>query len=213
MGRDGSPPTPSRLDLCRPLHNGADRIDQTTRGTMGKLVLEISISLDGFVAGPDQTLEAPLSQSGELLHEWAIATASFRRVHGMTGGQASRDSAIVEETADPPRSVKTGLRRAIAEPASCRRARRQIERAAAQAEKPVRPIVGWGHSRSQSPSFKPGGARMRALPLVPRETRWRPWPLRPVDDRLGGIRVVQVVKRGEMRWSVSVIATRSSVLG
>ena len=41
---------------------------------MAKLTLDISMSLDGFVAGPNQTLEEPLGKGGEQLHEWAFAT-------------------------------------------------------------------------------------------------------------------------------------------
>jgi hypothetical protein len=39
---------------------------------MGKLVLDISVSLDGFVAGPNQSLEEPLGEGGERLHEWVF---------------------------------------------------------------------------------------------------------------------------------------------
>jgi dihydrofolate reductase len=62
---------------------------------MGKLVIELSMSLDGFVAGPDPTLEEPLGKRGELLHEWVIATASWRRQHGMEGGEEGGDDALV----------------------------------------------------------------------------------------------------------------------
>ncbi|REJ73717.1 MAG: dihydrofolate reductase [Acidobacteria bacterium] len=46
----------------------------------------LSISLDGFAAGPDQSHEAPLGVGGEKLHEWAFATRSMRHLHGMEGG-------------------------------------------------------------------------------------------------------------------------------
>jgi dihydrofolate reductase len=63
-----------------------------------RLTLEISISLDGFVAGPNPTLEQPLGEGGELLHEWAFATRAFREQHGLDGGEDSRDSELVAET-------------------------------------------------------------------------------------------------------------------
>jgi hypothetical protein len=50
------------------------------------LTLDISMSLDGFVAGPNQTLETPLGEGGERLHEWAFAVAGFREQHGLSGG-------------------------------------------------------------------------------------------------------------------------------
>lgn len=64
---------------------------------MTRLVLDISMSLDGFVAGPNQTLEQPLGEGGEQLHGWAFAAASWRERHGLSGGEANPDSEIVEE--------------------------------------------------------------------------------------------------------------------
>ncbi len=53
---------------------------------MGKVTVDFSMSLDGFVAGPKQTLEQALGEGGERLHEWAFAAASFRENHGLPGG-------------------------------------------------------------------------------------------------------------------------------
>jgi dihydrofolate reductase len=64
---------------------------------MARLTLDISMSLDGFVAGPNQTLEQPLGQGGERLHEWAFAVASFREMHGLPGGETNVDNEVVEE--------------------------------------------------------------------------------------------------------------------
>ena len=58
---------------------------------MTTLKLDISISLDGFVAGPNQTLDAPLGEGGERLHEWATATRSFREAHGHSDDQVDAD--------------------------------------------------------------------------------------------------------------------------
>jgi dihydrofolate reductase len=46
----------------------------------------IAMSIDGFMAGPDQTLENPMGIGAQRLHQWAFATRSFRRMHGMDGG-------------------------------------------------------------------------------------------------------------------------------
>jgi hypothetical protein len=43
---------------------------------MGKVKLEISMSLDGYVAGPNPTREEPLGVGGEKLHEWIVRSAS-----------------------------------------------------------------------------------------------------------------------------------------
>jgi dihydrofolate reductase len=65
---------------------------------MGKVHVDISISLDGFVAGPNQTLEQPLGEGGERLHEWVVALKSWRERHGLSGGETGPDSEVVEET-------------------------------------------------------------------------------------------------------------------
>jgi dihydrofolate reductase len=64
------------------------------------LKLAISMSLDGFVAGPNQTLEEPLGEGGEQLHEWAIAVASWRESHGLEGGERNVDDEVLREHTD-----------------------------------------------------------------------------------------------------------------
>jgi dihydrofolate reductase len=64
---------------------------------MSKLTLDITISLDGFVAGPNQTLEQPLGEGGERLHEWVYGLASWRQAHGHEGGETNADSELLEE--------------------------------------------------------------------------------------------------------------------
>jgi dihydrofolate reductase len=65
---------------------------------MTKLVLDITMSLDGFVAGPNQTLEQPLGVGGERLHEWITGLASWREQHGHSGGETNQDSEVHEES-------------------------------------------------------------------------------------------------------------------
>jgi dihydrofolate reductase len=64
---------------------------------MSKVTCQISVSLDGFVAGPNQTLENPLGEGGEGLHEWVIATAAWREQHGRRGGERNADSEVADE--------------------------------------------------------------------------------------------------------------------
>jgi len=64
---------------------------------MSRLVLDISVSLDGFVAGPNPTLEVPLGQGGEQLHEWVVRLESWRRDHGLEGGESGPDNELVAE--------------------------------------------------------------------------------------------------------------------
>ena len=61
---------------------------------MSKLRLRISISLDGYVAGPRQSVKDPLGVGGERLHEWAFAVATFRKAHGMEGGDTGPSDQI-----------------------------------------------------------------------------------------------------------------------
>ena len=77
---------------------------------MTKLTFEISMSLDGFIAGPNATLEDPLGQGGEQLHEWVIATASWRERHGLEGGEANIDSDVVAEPLETQGAVIMGRR-------------------------------------------------------------------------------------------------------
>ena len=58
---------------------------------MGKLRLSITMSLDGYVAGPRQSADNPLGEGGIALHGWAFATRSFRAVHGLEGGESGLD--------------------------------------------------------------------------------------------------------------------------
>jgi dihydrofolate reductase len=64
---------------------------------MTKIVVDVSVSVDGFLAGPNATLEEPLGTGGETLHEWAFATRRFREQHGLEGGEDGADSEVVDE--------------------------------------------------------------------------------------------------------------------
>jgi dihydrofolate reductase len=64
---------------------------------MAKLILDLSMSLDGYIAGPDADLDQPLGVGGEQLHEWAVATKAFREAHGHEGGEESRDSDVLAD--------------------------------------------------------------------------------------------------------------------
>ena len=65
---------------------------------MSKLRLKISMSLDGFVAGPDQSLDNPLGVGGMRLHEWVFPLAAWRVTHGLPGGETSESTRVVEES-------------------------------------------------------------------------------------------------------------------
>jgi dihydrofolate reductase len=67
---------------------------------MPDLILDISVSLDGYVAGPNADLENPLGQGGMQLHEWALGTKGWREAHGYEGGEEGPDSDLTAELAN-----------------------------------------------------------------------------------------------------------------
>lgn len=64
---------------------------------MTKLKFQISVSLDGFTAGPSQSEEHPLGEGGEQLHEWVIELAAWRKPHGREGGEVNASTPIFEK--------------------------------------------------------------------------------------------------------------------
>src|SRR5258708_15081945 len=64
---------------------------------MSKLRFRITLSLDGYVAGPNQSVKDPLGVGGSMLHQWAFALAAWRAQHGLTGGEANASTKVVEE--------------------------------------------------------------------------------------------------------------------
>jgi dihydrofolate reductase len=64
---------------------------------MNTLTCHISVSLDGFVAGANQTAKDPLGQGGERLHEWAFNTDSWRQRHGLEEGERTTSSDVIDE--------------------------------------------------------------------------------------------------------------------
>jgi dihydrofolate reductase len=65
---------------------------------VSKLRFRISMSLDGFVAGPSQSVSNPLGIGGMRLHEWAFPLAQWRAMHGLEGGEVNESSSVVEES-------------------------------------------------------------------------------------------------------------------
>ena len=75
---------------------------------MGKVVAEISTSLDGYVAGPNPTLENPLGEGGEQLHEWAVRLKSWRETHGLPDGESGPDDELLAESVAATGAVVMG---------------------------------------------------------------------------------------------------------
>jgi dihydrofolate reductase len=77
---------------------------------MTRLTLDISTSLDGFIAGPNRTTEAPLGDGGLGLHEWIFGLAAWRERHGLEDGTTGADNDLVEEQLAQPGAVLMGRR-------------------------------------------------------------------------------------------------------
>jgi dihydrofolate reductase len=60
--------------------------------------LKISMSLDGFVAGPSQSVANPLGIGGMRLHQWAFPLRAWREMHGLEGGEINESTPVVEES-------------------------------------------------------------------------------------------------------------------
>ncbi len=65
---------------------------------MSKLRFKISMSLDGFVAGPSQSVDNPLGIGGMRLHEWVFPLTIWRAMHGLPGGEVDESTRVVEES-------------------------------------------------------------------------------------------------------------------
>src|SRR5919202_6720207 len=69
---------------------------------MSKLLYTSSISLDGFAAGPNQSVDEPLGVGGERLHDWFVALEAFGRIQGDPdrGGEVNESTPVVERRFD-----------------------------------------------------------------------------------------------------------------
>jgi dihydrofolate reductase len=63
---------------------------------MAKLKFQIAMSLDGYIAGPNPSVENPLGEGGMQLHEWAFELEAWRKPHGREGGVVNASTPVVE---------------------------------------------------------------------------------------------------------------------
>jgi dihydrofolate reductase len=75
---------------------------------VSKVKCQISISANGYVAGPNQGEEHPLGEGGDALHEWVVKLAAWRERHGREGGEVNASSEIFEEAAGNTGAVIMG---------------------------------------------------------------------------------------------------------
>lgn len=77
---------------------------------MGKVKAQITISLDNFMAGPNDGPDNPMGDGGERLHQWVYGLESWRKPHGLDGGKVNRDSEIIDEATANVGAVIMGRR-------------------------------------------------------------------------------------------------------
>ena len=64
---------------------------------MSKLRSSLTMSLDGYVAGPNQSVDEPLGTGGEQLHQWLLPLEAFRESHGEAGGDVNASTPVAED--------------------------------------------------------------------------------------------------------------------
>jgi hypothetical protein len=67
---------------------------------MSTLRFPITMTLDGYVAGPNQSLENPLGEGSLRIHEWVFKLKSFREMHGERGGETGTNDDVLREAFD-----------------------------------------------------------------------------------------------------------------
>jgi dihydrofolate reductase len=77
---------------------------------MSKVKIDISVSADGYVAGPDPSMDDPLGRGGEQLHEWVFKLTSWREPHGREGGEGGPSDDVVREHVDSAGATIMGRR-------------------------------------------------------------------------------------------------------
>jgi dihydrofolate reductase len=75
---------------------------------VSRLRFQISVSLDGFAAGPNQSEEHPLGEGGMDLHEWVFKLEAWRRPHGREGGEVNASTPVVEAATENVGAVIMG---------------------------------------------------------------------------------------------------------
>jgi dihydrofolate reductase len=65
---------------------------------MSKVIVDMGISLDGFIAGPNGGPQNPLGDGGPRIHQWMYDVESWRERQSLAGGQINQDDEVVKES-------------------------------------------------------------------------------------------------------------------
>jgi dihydrofolate reductase len=77
---------------------------------MGIVTAHMSMSVDGYVAGPNSGAGNPLGDGGVLIQQWMFGLASFREIQGLSGGQTNADDEELRQRFAPTGAVVLGRR-------------------------------------------------------------------------------------------------------
>src|SRR5829696_9246636 len=77
---------------------------------MGIVTAHMSMSVDGYVAGPNAGAGNPLGDEGVRIQQWMFDLASFREIQGLSDGQSNRDDEELRERFAPTGAVVMGRR-------------------------------------------------------------------------------------------------------
>jgi dihydrofolate reductase len=77
---------------------------------MSKVTSDMSMSLDGFIAGPNDSVERPLGDGGDRLHQWVYGLESWCKLHDLAGGTTNRDAEVLDESFKNTGTVVMGRR-------------------------------------------------------------------------------------------------------
>lgn len=77
---------------------------------MTRISANISMSLDGYIAGDNDSTEKPLGDNGEVLHRWIYELESWRKAHGLDGGASGPSSDVIAESMEDVGAVVLGRR-------------------------------------------------------------------------------------------------------
>jgi hypothetical protein len=78
---------------------------------MGRVVLEISMSLDGFITGPNESVDQPLGRGGERLHDWIFSGQNERSGPAPRGSTTGINRQILDEMFETTSCLRTALER------------------------------------------------------------------------------------------------------
>jgi hypothetical protein len=72
----------------------------------GRAFVDVTMSLGGFITGPNDSVESPLGEGGDRLHRWVYDLASFRRPHGLEGTRAIDSKDVTHLQFRPPKTPR-----------------------------------------------------------------------------------------------------------